>query len=210
MGRAFRVGFQTSPPYHFPNSEGRPSGPAVALVQTAADQADIRLEWVFSPKGPEESLRNGSVDLWPLMADLPERHKFGAHICRSERRGGNRGQGLQRRSGCRLSLGERHRGIHGLRVSQPLSVIDTGIGIPDKVKTLFQKFTQVDFHHETLRGTGLGLAISKQLVETMGGGISVTSRPGEGSSFTFLLPLERDGQSRLRTLLSPCFAGYEP
>ncbi|MBN1199608.1 MAG: response regulator [Bacteroidales bacterium] len=72
------------------------------------------------------------------------------------------------------------------------SVRDTGIGIAsDKLPKLFTSFSQADKSTtRTHGGTGLGLSISKKLVEMMGGTISADSTPGEGSCFTFILPLE--------------------
>ena len=42
-------------------------------MREAARRRQIRLEWVFSPQGPEQALASGAVDLWPIMGDLPER-----------------------------------------------------------------------------------------------------------------------------------------
>ena len=78
------------------------------------------------------------------------------------------------------------------------SIEDSGIGIPaSKVKTLFDKFTQVDA--STTReygGTGLGLAICKNLVEMMHGQLTVNSQIGEGSCFTFTAFLEKSSHQK--------------
>jgi PAS domain S-box-containing protein len=68
-------------------------------------------------------------------------------------------------------------------------VSDTGIGIPeDKISKIFENFQQASSGTSRLYGgTGLGLAIVKQLVESQGGEVSVKSRLGEGSSFSFIL-----------------------
>ncbi|XP_048626240.1 histidine kinase 5-like [Brassica napus] len=69
-------------------------------------------------------------------------------------------------------------------------VYDTGIGIPENaLPCLFKKYMQASADHaRKYGGTGLGLAICKQLVELMGGQLTVTSQVDLGSTFTFILP----------------------
>ncbi len=71
------------------------------------------------------------------------------------------------------------------------SVSDTGIGIKKEyLGEVFERFEHESGMTKKYEGTGLGLALSKKLVELHGGKIMVESRFGEGSTFTFLLPLK--------------------
>src|SRR5262249_42515338 len=71
-----------------------------------------------------------------------------------------------------------------------LSISDTGIGMtPEQQAKLFEEFTQADATTaQRFGGTGLGLALSRKLARMMGGDVTVTSEPGEGSIFTVRLP----------------------
>jgi len=73
-----------------------------------------------------------------------------------------------------------------------VSVSDTGVGIaPDDQKVVFEEFRQVGTADKKVEGTGLGLALSRKFIELHGGEIWVESRVGEGSTFTFTVPVRR-------------------
>jgi hypothetical protein len=76
--------------------------------------------------------------------------------------------------------------------SWTMSVTDTGIGIPPHALDLiFEPFRQVDgSSRRAYTGSGLGLAIAQQLIQAMGGKITVSSELGKGSTFTVTLPLK--------------------
>jgi len=89
-----------------------------------------------------------------------------------------------------VTLGMRDLGPR--RIEASVAVRDTGVGIrPEALPNLFKPFAQADA--STTRqygGTGLGLVISRRLAELMGGGVTVESELGRGSSFTFTVMLE--------------------
>jgi signal transduction histidine kinase len=74
--RTLLIGFDHNPPYQVRQASGPPTGLVVETVAEAARRAGLPLEWREIPGGPEQALAagTGSVDLWPLVTDLPERH----------------------------------------------------------------------------------------------------------------------------------------
>jgi PAS domain S-box-containing protein len=82
--------------------------------------------------------------------------------------------------------------------SMVLSVIDTGIGIPNEaLERIFEAFQQADT--STTReygGTGLGLTISHRLANLLGGNLTASSKQGEGSIFTLTIPMNYGNKTR--------------
>ncbi len=91
------------------------------------------------------------------------------------------------------------------------SVTDTGIGIPkEKMGQVFDEFTQVDASTtRKVGGTGLGLPISRHFVEMHSGRIWVESMPGQGSTFSFYVPIKPFKEKEI-TPQDDLLADYEP
>ena len=77
-----------------------------------------------------------------------------------------------------------------------IAITDSGIGIPpDKQELIFEHFRQADARtNRKFQGTGMGLAIAKQLTELHGGEMWVESVEGEGSTFSFTMPIATQEQ----------------
>ena len=71
-----------------------------------------------------------------------------------------------------------------------MSISDTGCGIHrENLEKIFDRFRRIDSGRETARGTGLGLSIAKHIIAAHGGKIWVESELGQGSTFSFTLPV---------------------
>ena len=83
------------------------------------------------------------------------------------------------------------------------TIKDTGIGIKqENLNTIFEEFRQeIDGHHRPFEGLGVGLTLVREVVERMGGSVTVSSEKGLGSEFRVLLPYRPAGtlRTKLRT-----------
>ncbi len=138
------------------------------LVEVAPD---VPAEFVTDPLRLRQVLTN-------LLANAIKFTEYGGvRVCVDVADTGPTGSGADREDGRTLAI----------------SVIDTGIGIdPQDQERIFESFTQANAASgRRSGGAGLGLSISRQLVQLLGGRITVNSQPGEGSTFTVHLPLPR-------------------
>jgi len=72
--RPLFIGFEPNPPMQIRTATGC-AGLAVETINEAAKRAGVQLQWVETGTSSDEGFRKGLVDLWPLMADLPDRRK---------------------------------------------------------------------------------------------------------------------------------------
>lgn len=98
------------------------------------------------------------------------------------------------------------------KVKLMFSVKDTGIGIKEEdIPRLFNYFTQLDISTtKRFQGTGLGLAISKNLIELMGGEISVESQYGKGSNFYFTCLVDIPNDNKEASNIQKMFVDNKP
>ncbi|HFE52105.1 MAG TPA: HAMP domain-containing histidine kinase, partial [Bacteroidetes bacterium] len=83
-------------------------------------------------------------------------------------------------------------------------VRDTGVGIPQEHQAwIFEKFARLHTDDGEESGHGLGLSIAKAIVESWGGQISVESKPGQGSTFRFTIPIRPARESKARREATP-------
>ena len=93
-----------------------------------------------------------------------------------------------------------------------LTIADTGIGIPEKeLPHIFERFHRVEgAQGRTYEGTGIGLALIRDLVKLHGGAVEVSSRVGEGSTFTVTIPLGSAHLPQERLAAQPAAPARQP
>jgi PAS domain S-box-containing protein len=86
---------------------------------------------------------------------------------------------------------------------------DTGIGIKkENLSRIFEEFSQeIDGHHRPFEGLGVGLTLAREVIEKMGGQITVESEKGMGSEFSFSIPFRQAGSSRNKNRENEKIAG---
>ena len=73
--RRYRMGFESAPPYQVVQPDGTPAGIGIEFISEACRRRGISIDWIRCTGGPDMNLTAGTVDLWPLVGDLPGRKK---------------------------------------------------------------------------------------------------------------------------------------
>ncbi len=143
-------------------------GEAVDRLRAAADQREIRIEVVVDGAPAVRGDRRQLVSALSNLLDNAVKFTPAGGVVVVEAR------------------------VRGASVT--LSVTDTGVGIPTRdLDRVFERFYRVDrARSRETGGTGLGLAIVRHVASNHGGEVTVSSREGEGSAFTLVLPLDAD------------------
>lgn len=169
-----------------------------AIKFTHEGKVGIKLYMVPEPcSRKEEGYHQNFTDSDSTVSEYLVKEKtFSSQITTNKNSflGNKHGEGPNQTCACNAASvnleNEKYLHPHGTTVWLRCDVYDTGIGIPENaLPTLFKKYMQVSVDHaRKYGGTGLGLAICKQLVELMGGELTVTSQEHCGSTFMFTLP----------------------
>ena len=155
-----------------------------SIIQARAQEKRLELHYVVDPAVPTKLLGDPLRLAQILINLLGNAIKFTAHGS--------------------ISVFFRAQPGNGNEIMLDVAVQDTGIGMsPEQIDKLFQAFSQADSSiTRKYGGTGLGLTICKRLCELMGGEIKVSSKPGQGSLFSFWIKLGKSEASTEET--------YEP
>jgi two-component system phosphate regulon sensor histidine kinase PhoR len=141
--------------------------PPVERLRPQAERAELRLEVALPP------------DLPPVLADAERMQQVVSNLVHNAIK--------FTPAGGQVIVSARAEGDHVI-----ISVADTGIGIPaDSLPRIFERFYKANIAHSG-QGTGLGLAIAKHLVQAHGGRIWAESVEGQGSTFSFSLPVAEE------------------
>jgi signal transduction histidine kinase/ActR/RegA family two-component response regulator len=179
----------------------------IAPVEGETKNVFLHLQKLFAPRALEKSIEL-SVDIDDRIPKLLKFDHVRIHQCVANLI--SNAVKFTRVGGVRVAV--RHEEVDADEFLISVAVSDTGIGISEEaVARLFSDFSQADV--STTRqfgGTGLGLAISRKLARMMGGDVSLTSRPGEGSTFTLTFRASAASSAKLAPVEPQGHAAHGP
>jgi len=79
-GRVWRIGFLNAPPHYALRPDGSPAGFVVEAVELALHRRGLRCQWIWISESPEQAFRDGTIDIFPDLTDLPSRRKQNIHF----------------------------------------------------------------------------------------------------------------------------------